>query len=171
MAHGDFTAGEILTAANLNTHLDEKLDLAGGTMTGNLDMTNFAIVGVTKLEMADTLSLADDEAARIQFDTTDTRGMVLVVGNLASAGMAICGFRVGSGSAFVNVLASSGATVTGATGSHTGATGTDGELTIAARTGTNFLDIENRTGAARGYSFAFLCFATGELVDGSWTIN
>lgn len=172
MAHGDFTAGEILTAANLNTHIDEKLDVAGGTMTGNLNMGDNQILGVTKLQTADSIGvLADDEAAEISFDTADTRFMVLIVGNVAAAGHVLAAGRVGSGSAFVSTLATGGtATIDTVTGALNGVTGTDGNVTLSAGTGTNKFFIENRTGAGRGYSFAFLCFATGALVDGTWTL-
>lgn len=148
MAGTTFSAGEILTAANLNAVIDE----AGG------------------FQNADNVTLADDEAARIDFDGA-ARGVALVVPNLESGGGALIMFRAGSASAYVNVLASvvGGPTVTGTTGALTGITGTDGELTISARTTQNRLDIENRTGGARTYSFSFLAMVS-ELTDGTWTI-
>lgn len=166
MAHGDFTAGEILTAANLNTHFDEKLDLAGGTMTGSVtgmtgltmagdvDMANNSIDSVGNLEF-EPVTLADDEAAFVSF-TADARGIVLISSNTSSAGTFIGNFRVNNG-AFVQELASAGpVTVVAAGAGLGGMTGADGDFSIRAHDALNRLYIENRTGGQRTYRFTFV---------------
>lgn len=160
MAHGDFTAGEILTAANLNTHIDEKLDLAGGTMTGALTLGglveagNNSIEGVGNLEW-EAVRLLDDEAAFFSF-TADARGLVVITPNVSGGGSAIATFRVNTG-AFTDLLASAGPVTRIAPGAGLGGmSGTDGDFSIRAHNTLDRFYIENRTGGTKNYHIAFL---------------
>ena len=112
------------------------------------------------------LVLADDEAAYIQFTADATRGIAVFGGNVAAAGSGVVSFRVQT-SAYATAVASAGATVTVGTGTLAGTTGTDTHLTIRADTASNRLYVENRTGAARDYGFAFLGLRVG-TIDGTW---
>lgn len=161
MAHGDFVSGEILTAANLNTHLDEKLDLAGGTMTGALTLggivqaANNSIEGVGNLEW-EPVTLLDDESAFFSF-SADARGMVLIAPNVSGGGGYIGCFRVNTG-AYNSELASFGSVAAPTPGgAMTGTTGTDGNFTIRPHNSLDRLYVENRTGGTRTYHVAFLC--------------
>ena len=107
------------------------------------------------------ISLADDAAAYLTFSAAGTFGIAVITGNVDAGGQAVVSFRVGDGSAFVNVLSSGGVTVTGQTGTLTGMTGVDGQVTISADTATNTLYIENRTAGTKGYDMTFLGLSGG----------
>lgn len=113
----------------------------------------------------DVLTLADDEAAYIEFTVSASRAVAVFVANAAAGGCGTVAFRVG-GLAFASLLSSVGATVTVGTGTLDGTTGVDGQLTIYADSATNRLYVENRTGGARTYGFSFVG-AIG-TVKGTW---
>lgn len=112
--------------------------------------------------LASTLSLADDAASSWEFGGT-AQGILILSGNVSSAGIAVAWFRVGTSPA-VSILSSAGPTVTGTTGALTGTTGTDTHLTISAHT-DNKLYIENRTAASRTYQAAFLSMQGSKITQ------
>lgn len=122
------------------------------TMEGRIHALNGVITPKTQIE-AQPLSLNDDQAAYLTFSAV-TRGIITISGNTAAAKGGIVHFRVGDGSNHATVMSSSGANVTGTTGTLAGTTGTDTHLTIAADNATNRLYIENRTGGARSYTLS-----------------
>ena len=108
------------------------------------------------------VSLADDAATSVEFDTAGTRGIMIISGSVGAGGAAVYHFRVGT-SLTSAVLSSAGPTVTATTGALTGTTGNDTELTLSVHT-DNKLYIENRTGGTRGYTITFLSVNGGQLV-------
>ncbi|WP_269619942.1 hypothetical protein [Zhongshania sp. BJYM1] len=115
----------------------------------NQDYFNF-----DKLKSSDTFVLADNTAMYIRFSDT-VHGVITLGANVADRGSAVAHFRTGDANAFVNILSSTGPTVTGSVGAHSGTTGVDGQLTIAGRTDAAYLYIENRTGGSGSYTLEF----------------
>jgi hypothetical protein len=113
-------------------------------------------------------SIADDTAMTLGVGTGVVRGLLVVVGNTAPAGHALVAFRTGDPSAHATVISSGGVTVDGGVGALGGTTGVDGRLTIHARTDQTWLQLENRTGSVRGYSFSFLA-VSGTLTVVAWS--
>jgi hypothetical protein len=105
---------------------------------------------------ATNLSLADDQAAYIEFSAT-AQGVFVISGSIAARGAGMVFFRVGA-SGHVTLMSSGGATVSVGTGTlATGASGgVDGNLNIYADTATNRLYIKNRTGSAGNYGYSLL---------------
>lgn len=128
-----------------------------------------AAIDSLELYHSTNLTLADDQAAYIEFSADATRGLAVIAPNTAAAGSAIVSFRVQT-SAFASLVASVGATVTVGTGTLAGTTGTDTHLTIRANTANNRLYIENRTGAARDYGISFLGLRVGVPTSQAWTV-
>lgn len=100
--------------------------------------------------------LNDDQAGYIPFTVDTSRGILILSGDVAAAGNAMVGFRVGT-SAYCDEMAQGLVTpVTVGTGTLAGTTGVNGDLTIRADTGSSRLYIENRTGAERSYVVTFV---------------
>lgn len=105
------------------------------------------------------LSIADDAVADIDF-SADTRGIMIVTGNVGARGQAVVFFRVGAINE-AQLLASHGS-VAVSTVFLGGTTGVDGDLTISARD-IDRIHIENRTGASGSYEIAILATNGGEV--------
>lgn len=165
VARGGFTslAGEVDHVARSGVAaLRRQLD----SLSAQVGSAEGGLAGLTASLTPATLTLNDDQAAYIQFTADAVRGVAVFGGNAAAAGSGVIAFRVQT-FAFVTAIATAGATVTVGTGTLAGTTGTDTHLTIRADTATNRLYIENRTGAARDYGFAFVGVRNGAL-DGTW---
>lgn len=105
---------------------------------------------------ATNLSIADDQAAYVQFSAT-AQGVLVINGSVAARGGGLVFFRVGA-SGHATLISAGGATISVGTGALTTGTtdGVDGSLNVYADTATNRLYIKNRTGAAGNYGYTFL---------------
>jgi hypothetical protein len=104
------------------------------------------------LASGETRTIADDGFSSIEFEPSQSSGIIVIASNISAGGHALVYYRVGTSPETV-LLAGTGAEVT--TGALAGTTGTNGKLTISAHTDSK-LYIENRTADSRNYSFTLL---------------
>lgn len=116
--------------------------------------------------------LADDNAGYWTF-SGPVQGMAMISPATVGGGSALIWFSTGGSTAAVNVLSSTGATVTGAAvataATVTDGYGTDTQLTVVATQDQNRLYLSNRTGASRSYMITLLSASGGYVTGAAFT--
>lgn len=101
-------------------------------------------------------TIADDAAATI--DVPFSVGVVIISGKagVAANRSGVLGVKVDGGTPLVSLAVGAGLTVDATSGTLTGTTGSDGNLTVRASTTTGNLYIENRLGGSGSFTATFV---------------